>query len=52
MHRALAASLGLGFGLMASVAVAETKNPGTFVFLWSDDVESFDPAYIADTASS
>jgi len=52
MHRALAASLGLGLGLMASVAVAETKNPGTFVFLWSDDIESFDPAYIADTPSS
>ncbi|MCR8725740.1 ABC transporter substrate-binding protein [Frigidibacter sp. ROC022] len=52
MKRAIAMSLGLGLGLMATTAIAETKNPGTFVFLWTDDVQSFDPAYIADTPSS
>ena len=52
MKRALVTSLGLCLGLAAAPALAETKNPGTCVFLWSSDVQSFDPAYIADTPSS
>lgn len=50
--RALTIAAGLLLGLAASSASAETKNPGTFVFLWTDDVQSFDPAYIANTPSS
>ncbi len=52
MKRALSTTLSLCLGVMASTAIAETKNPGTFVFLWTDDIQSFDPAYIADTPSS
>ncbi|TIT51441.1 MAG: ABC transporter substrate-binding protein, partial [Mesorhizobium sp.] len=52
MKRALALAFCMGIGAFASSAVAETKNPGTFVFLWTDDVQSFDPAYIANTPSS
>ncbi|QKC99537.1 ABC transporter substrate-binding protein [Mesorhizobium sp. NZP2298] len=52
MKRALALAFCMGIGAFASPAVAETKNPGTFVFLWTDDVQSFDPAYIANTPSS
>ncbi len=48
MKRALSTTLSLCLGVMASTAIAETKNPGTFVFLWTDDIQSFDPAYIAD----
>lgn len=52
MKRALASALVLSTGLMASTAFAETKNPGTFIFLWLSDIESFDPAYIVDTPST
>jgi peptide/nickel transport system substrate-binding protein len=52
MKLALALALSWGLGLAAAPAVAQTKNPGTFVFLWTDDVQSFDPAYIANTPSS
>lgn len=52
MTRTLASTLGLCLALGATGALAETKNPGTFVFLWADDVASFDPAYIANTPST
>ncbi|RQP21032.1 MAG: ABC transporter substrate-binding protein, partial [Brucella intermedia] len=52
MKRALALALSCGLGLAVAPAVAQTKNPGTFVFLWTDDIQSFDPAYIANTPSS
>jgi peptide/nickel transport system substrate-binding protein len=52
MKTAFASTLGLCLGVLASPLAAETKNPGTFVFLWADDIQSFDPAYIANTASS
>jgi peptide/nickel transport system substrate-binding protein len=52
MMRPLVIAASLLLGLAASSASAETKNPGTFVFLWTDDVQSFDPAYIANTPSS
>ncbi|MGV3490994.1 MAG: ABC transporter substrate-binding protein [Devosia sp.] len=51
MKRCLLAALGLA--LLTSTAVqAQTKNPDTLVFLWTDDVQSFDPAYIGTTPSS
>jgi len=52
MKRTLALALCLGLGIAAAPAMAETKNPGTFVFMWTDDIQSFDPAYIANTPSS
>jgi peptide/nickel transport system substrate-binding protein len=52
MKRTLTIAASLILGMAASSAMAETKNPGTFVFLWTDDVQSFDPAYIANTPSS
>ena len=52
MKRILALALCLGLSAAVSPAIAETKNPGTFVFLWTDDILSFDPAYIANTPSS
>lgn len=52
MTRAVATSLGLCLALAAAPALAQTKNPGTFIFLWASDIQSFDPAYIADTPSS
>lgn len=36
----------------ATVSHAEITNPDTLVFLWKDDVQSFDPAYIGNTPSS
>ncbi|GGL76464.1 ABC transporter substrate-binding protein [Wenxinia marina] len=39
-------------GLAASAAQAQVTNPDTLVFLWTDDVQSFDPAYISNTPSS
>jgi len=51
MIKRVVAALGLSL-LAASSVMAQTKNPGTLVFLWTDDVQSFDPAYIGTTASS
>ncbi|MGH6861952.1 MAG: ABC transporter substrate-binding protein, partial [Phyllobacterium sp.] len=52
MKRALALAAAILLGVAGLPATAATKNPGTFVFLWTDDVQSFDPAYIANTPSS
>lgn len=52
MKRLLALALCLGLSAAVPPAIAETKNPGTFVFLWTNDILSFDPAYIANTPSS
>ncbi len=51
MRKRLVAALGLAL-LAATSASAQTKNPGTLVFLWTDDIQSFDPAYIGNTPSS
>lgn len=37
---------------LGSFAQAEVMNPDTLIFLWGDDVVSFDPAYIGNTPSS
>ena len=52
MKLALALAMGMGLAVTAAPVMAETKNPGTFVFMWTDDIQSFDPAYIANTPSS
>lgn len=50
MKRSLA--LALLLSLSSAPVLAETKNPGTFVFLWKDDILTFDPSYVANTPSS
>lgn len=39
-------------GLFATFANAQVTNPDTLVFLWKDDLQSFDPAFISNTPST
>ncbi|MGZ9810465.1 ABC transporter substrate-binding protein [Pseudoroseicyclus sp. H15] len=44
--------LAVAAAIAGGAAQAQVTNPDTLVFLWTDDVQSFDPAYIGNTPSS
>lgn len=52
MKRWLGAGIGLAMLASSAIAHAEIKNPGTLVFLWTDDIRTLDPAYIVSTNST
>ena len=45
-------SLGIALLALSGAAQAELKNPGTLVYLWTSDIRTLDPAYMADTPNT